>query len=75
LLVIAGLLEGIFQALHHAEKAALTHGYLHPGNVLLSDERAVRATDSGLFAGGGSGEDSRPPGGAAQLICGRKGSA
>jgi len=58
LLVIAGLLEGIFQALHHAEKAALTHGYLHPGNVLLSDEGAVKVTDSGLFSGGGSGVDS-----------------
>jgi hypothetical protein len=58
LLVIAGLLEGIFQALRQTEKTALTHGYFHPGNVLLSHEGAVKVTDSGLIAGGGSGVDS-----------------
>jgi serine/threonine-protein kinase len=47
---IAKWLEGIIQALHRAEKATLTHGHLHPGNVLFSSEGAVKVVDFGLMA-------------------------
>jgi serine/threonine protein kinase len=47
---IAKWLDGIIQALHRAEKATLTHGHLHPGNVLFSSEGAVKVVDFGLMA-------------------------
>ena len=56
---IAKWLEGIIQALHRAEKAALTHGHLHPENVLFSIEGAVKVVDFGLMACPGQEGDSQ----------------
>ena len=56
---IARWLEGIIQALHRAEKAALTHGHLHPENVLFSSEGAVKVVDFGLMAWPGQAGDSQ----------------
>ena len=56
---IAKWLEGIIHALHRAEKATLTHGHLHPENVLFSSEGAVKVVDFGLMAWPGHGGDSQ----------------
>ena len=52
-------LEGIIQALHHAEKASLAHGHLHAGNVLLSGEGAAKVVDFGLIPWAATGEYSQ----------------
>ena len=56
---IAKWLDGIIQALHRAEKATLTHGHLHPANVLFSSEGAVKVVDFGLMAWPGCAGDSQ----------------
>ena len=50
-LQVVDWLEGVVQALRHAQKAHLAHGHLHPDNVMIGEEGGVKVIDFGLTCG------------------------
>ncbi len=45
---VIDILEAVIQAMGHAESTGLTHGNLHPGNVLLTKAGVVKVVDFGM---------------------------